>query len=232
MIPLAVGLVGRDGRDLPLTLAGGGPLARGVLMLDKPSEVFEFADVGEAPVASLNRGFSAPIKLTANLSADDLRFLAARDSDPFNRWQALQTLATRLLVDNVAAARTGAAARRDGGLLDALAAILADGTLDPAFVALVLTMPGEADIAREIGRDVDPDAIFAARTALRAASASISRPRCSITIAGFRSPAPTGPMPRARRGARCATPASISWSPRGGPTRSRSRPHNIRPPTT
>ena len=42
-------------------------------------------------------------------------------------------------------------------------------TLEPAFVALALTMPGEADIAREIGRDVDPDAIFAARTALRAA---------------------------------------------------------------
>ena len=54
---------------------------------------------------SLNRGFSAPIKLTANVSADDLRFLAARDADPFNRWQALQTLATRLLVDNTAALR-------------------------------------------------------------------------------------------------------------------------------
>ena len=47
--------------------------------------------------------------------------------------------------------------------------MLADGALEPAFVALMLTLPGEADIAREIGRDVDPDAIFAARTALRAA---------------------------------------------------------------
>ena len=51
----------------------------------------------------------------------------------------------------------------------ALGAILADGTLEPAFVALALTLPGEADIAREIGRDVDPDAIFAARSGLRAA---------------------------------------------------------------
>jgi len=120
-------------------------------------------------VLSLNRGFSAPIKLVANLTADDLRFLAARDSDPFNRWQAVQTLATRLLVDNVAALRAGGAARKDAGLLDALAAIVADGSLDPDFVALVLTPPGEADIAREIGRDVDPDAIFSARAALRAA---------------------------------------------------------------
>jgi len=169
VIPLAVGLVGRDGRDLPLTLADGRPLARGVLTVKQPSETFEFADIGEAPVPSLNRGFSAPIKLVANLTADDLRFLAARDCDPFNRWQAVQTLATRLLVDNVAALRAGGAAHRDAGLLDALAAILDDGALDPAFVALALTLPGEADIAREIGRDVDPDAVFAARAALRAA---------------------------------------------------------------
>ena len=79
VIPLAVGLVGGDGRDLPLRLADGRRVERGVLTLTRPSEVFEFADIGEAPVPSLNRGFSAPIKLTANLAADDLRFLAARD---------------------------------------------------------------------------------------------------------------------------------------------------------
>ena len=169
VIPLALGLVGADGRDLPLAFANGRPLARGVITLAKPSEVFEFAGVGEPPVPSLNRGFSAPIKLTANLSADDLRFLAARDRDPFNRWQAVQTLATRLLVNQVAAFRAGGAGREDPGLLDAFSAILADGGLEPAFVALVLTLPGEADIAREIGRDVDPDAVFSARAALRAA---------------------------------------------------------------
>jgi aminopeptidase N len=120
-------------------------------------------------VPSLNRGFSAPIKLIANVAADDLRFLAARDHDTFNRWQALQTLATRLLVENTAALRAEKPIRRDGGLIDALGAVLADGTLEPAFVALMLSLPGEADIAREIGRDVDPDAIFAARSALRSA---------------------------------------------------------------
>jgi aminopeptidase N len=123
-------------------------------------------------VPSLNRGFSAPIRLVANLGADDLRFLAARDNDPFNRWQAVQILATRLLVDNVAALRAGGAASNDPGFLAALGAILADPRLEPAFVAQVLTPPGEADIAREIGRDIDPDAIFSARSALRAAIGS------------------------------------------------------------
>ena len=169
VIPLAVGLVGRDGRDLPLKLANGESPERGVLCLTKPAESFVFENLEEAPVPSLNRGFSAPIKLVVNLSGDDLRFLAAHDRDPFNRWQALQTLALRLLVDNVAALRAGEAPREDRGLLDALAAILDDASLEPAFVALALTMPGEADIAREIGRDVDPDAIHSARTGLRAA---------------------------------------------------------------
>jgi aminopeptidase N len=169
LIPLAVGLVGRDGRDVPLQIAGGQTVERGVVALTKAAETFVFENIGEAPVPSLNRGFSAPIKLVANLPAEDLRFLAARDPDPFNRWQALQTLATRLLVDNVAAIRAGGSARQDAGLLEALAAILADQTLEPAFVALVLTLPGEADIAREIGRDIDPDAILSARSALRTA---------------------------------------------------------------
>jgi aminopeptidase N len=169
LMPLVIGLIGRDGRDLPLTLAGGRPIERGVLPLTKSVESFVFENIGETPVPSLNRGFAAPIKLVANLSAEDLRFLAARDSDPYNRWQALQTLATRLLVDNVTALRAGRGVRQDAGLLEALAAILAESALEPAFVALALMLPGEADIAREIGRDVDPDAIFSARAALRGA---------------------------------------------------------------
>jgi aminopeptidase N len=168
VVPLAVGLVGRDGRDLPLKLSDGRAIERGVLTLTTAAETFVFADIGEPPVPSLNRGFSAPIKLSTNLSADDLRFLAAHDADPFNRWQALQTLATRLLVDNTAALRTNRAPRQDPGLLEGLGATLADGALEPAFVALALTLPGEADIAREIGHEVDPDAVFTARTELRA----------------------------------------------------------------
>src|SRR5581483_7641321 len=119
------------------------------------------------PVLSLNRGFAAPIKVAANLSAEDLRFLAAHDSDPFNRWQAIQSLANALLTENVGAIRAGQTPRDDDGLIAALAAVLADQALEPAFVALVLAMPSEADIARDLGRDVDPDAIFAARTRLR-----------------------------------------------------------------
>jgi len=167
VIPLALGLVGRDGRDLPLVTADGLRLERGVATISEAAQRLEFVGIAERPVLSLNRGFSAPIKVSANISGDDLGFLAARDPDPFNRWQAVQTLATAVLVENVAALRAGRAARVDEGFLAAIAAILADTTLEPAFVAQAITMPSEADIARDIGRDVDPDAILAARVALR-----------------------------------------------------------------
>src|SRR5262249_38279793 len=172
VIPIAFGLMGADGRDLPLVLSDGRKLERGVIILTKPSETFEFSGIAQRPVPSLNRGFSAPVKLSANMSSDDLRFMAARDSDPFNRWQALQTLATALLIDNGTAIRKGETLREDAGLMAAFAAVLADRNLEPAFVALALTPPSEADIARDIGRDVDPEAIFNARRALRTAMAA------------------------------------------------------------
>jgi aminopeptidase N len=127
-----------------------------------------FTGIEERPILSINRGFSAPVKITANFSAEELRFLAAHDSDPFNRWQAVQTLSTKLLVENVGALRSGTEPRVDEGLLDALGAILTEEGPEPAFVALVLNPPTEADIAREIGRDVDPDSIFKARSGWRA----------------------------------------------------------------
>ena len=168
LIPLAIGLVGKDGRDLPLMLDGRS-LDRGVIEITKPTQSFVFAGVTERPIPSLNRGFSAPIKLSLPIEPGDLRFLAAQDSDSFNRWQAVQTLAMSLLTANVAALRQNTAPRTDDGLTAALGANLADPNLEPAFIALTLNPPSESDIAREIGRDVDPGAIFVARKHLRAA---------------------------------------------------------------
>jgi aminopeptidase N len=168
VIPLSVGLVGKDGRDLPLALADGKTIERGVLVLSEPAARFTFTGVPERPVLSINRGFSAPIKLDSDLTGDDLAFLAAHDSDPFNRWQALQTISMRLLIDNVGRLRAGNTPHSGDKFMVALAAILEDAGLEPAFVALALVPPGEGDVAREIGHDIDPDAIFRARKALRA----------------------------------------------------------------
>jgi aminopeptidase N len=191
VIPLRTGLVGADGTDLPLR-SGGKPVPD-VLTLTEPSQIIVYQEVAERPVLSINREFSAPVKLTANLSADDLRRLAAHDSDAFNRWQALQTLATRLLLRNVRLVRVGQPQASDDGLIAALAAILADTRLEPAFVALCLSMPTESDIAREIGRDVDPGANFTARMYLRSAIGSALATQLAATYDMLTNTAPYSP---------------------------------------
>src|SRR5262249_2847655 len=89
LVPLLIGLVGPDGRDLPLQLADGTSVERGLLELTRPAASYVFTGIAQAPVPSLNRGFSAPVRLVANIGDKDLRFLAVCDSDPFNRWQAV-----------------------------------------------------------------------------------------------------------------------------------------------
>ena len=190
VIPLAIGFLGPDGGNLPVTLAGGEPLARGVITLTRPKETFVFGGLDARPVMSLNRGFSAPVKLTANLRDGDLAFLAAHDSDTFNRWQAVQTLATSLLIGNVEAHRRGAPLGAADTQIAALATILDDHRLEPAYVAQAMTLPTEGDIAREIGADVDPDAIFAARRALRAA---VGKALAGALQATYHRMAETGP---------------------------------------
>ncbi len=192
IVPLALGLVGANGEDMPLVLDDR-PLERGVLELTRPNQRFVFSGVTQRPVPSVNRGFSAPIKLSLPLDPDDLRFLAAHDSDPFNRWQAVQTLAMTLLKANVAALRAGGTAGDDDGLMAALGAILSDGKLEPAFIALTLSPPSEADIARELGGDVDPDAIFAARRKLRATVGARHGAALADTYRGMITPGPYRP---------------------------------------
>ncbi|WP_428029288.1 aminopeptidase N [Ancylobacter sp.] len=183
VIPLAVGLVGPDGRDMPLTLDDGSNAERGVLLVTQPRQSFVFRDVPHRPVPSLNRGFSAPVKLSSDLSTADLLFLARHDSDPFNRFDAAQTIALGHLVQATSAIRAGAALPEPEALVEALGATLGDPGLDPAFVAQALSIPSEADVAREIGVDVDPDAIHTARTALRRAVSEALAPALAATYA-------------------------------------------------
>jgi aminopeptidase N len=186
-IPLAFGLVGADGRDLPQKDASH------VLVLHEATQTFEFTGIAAKPILSINRGFSAPIRLDTDLTNNDLAFLAAHDSDPFNRWQALQTIAMRLLIENVAALRADKPAHSDDKLITALAALVDDTRLEPAFVALALVPPGEGDVAREIGQDIDPDAIHQARQAVRAGIGDRLAPALSALYQRMAVPGPYSP---------------------------------------
>ncbi|MCO5763138.1 MAG: aminopeptidase N [Chromatiaceae bacterium] len=109
-LPLALGLLDPQGRDLPLRLAGEPqPVRAGtrVLELHEAEQVFRFVDLPAAPLPSLLRGFSAPVKVHFDYRDEELMFLMAHDSDGFNRWEAAQTLAQRLLLAAVAGEADG-----------------------------------------------------------------------------------------------------------------------------
>ena len=192
-IPVRFGLVGKNGDDLAFEKASGARIDGDVIHLPGPSQTIVFEGVSTPPVPSLLRGFSAPARLSIDLPASDLLFLLRADNDPFNRWQAAQTLATRALTVGSAAVARSEPVPVDAEFLDALADVAENETLEAAFRAQVLSLPSEADIAREIGKDVDPDAIAAARSAVKAQMAARNGKRLvrlfeSLKAAGLFSP--------------------------------------------
>lgn len=194
VIPVALGLVIPGLGDIELRSgpregASAAEIARGVIELSSPRRRVTFTHVPGRPVPSLFRGFSAPVRLDIAMAEADLRALIAHDSDGFNRWQAAQTYATRLLLRSAASIRAGQTPQRDEALSGVLGAV-AENSEDPAFTAQVLTLPSEADIARETGEDVDPDAIHRAREALRAA---IGQDLSDTLLAAYQKLADDGP---------------------------------------
>ncbi len=188
VIPIALGLVDDEGGALDKQASG---LSDGVFVLRHSSNSLTFRDVDARPVPSVLRGFSAPVRLSLDLSDADLLTLVRHDSDAFNRWQAAQSVATRLLTR--AARGEGGTVAQQGAqaLADALGRFLdAESARDPAFCALMLTLPPESEIAHEIGKDVDPDAIHIARDGLRGALAQALAPRLEALRA---TPVASGP---------------------------------------
>jgi aminopeptidase N len=166
-IPLAVGLLGPDGAELPLALQGSNvPEASRpktlVLNVTAPEQTFTFVDVSDRPVPSLLRGFSAPVKLSSDLTEADLLFLMAHDTDGFTRWEAGQTLGTRLLLGLIADVQAGRDLAVPAAFVDAAAAVLADADRDPAFAAQALLLPTGAYLVTQMAV-ADPIAIHTAR---------------------------------------------------------------------
>jgi aminopeptidase N len=159
-IPVRIGLIGKSGAALPLTLEGEnhtGPESR-VLELQQPRQSFVFVDVAEPPLLSLGQGFSAPVIFKAPHNSKDRAMLMGRDRDDFNRWEAGQALAAEIMLDNAAKAA-------DRDYIAALGPVLAKATNDPAFAAQMLMPPTEGEIAA-MRSPADPEAIHAARLML------------------------------------------------------------------
>jgi aminopeptidase N len=168
-IPLAVGLLDAQGRDIPLRLDGEPPqdaVAGRVLPVREHRQTFRFVGVPEPRALSLNRGFSAPVIVNAPQSGAELAFLMAHDADPFSRWEAGQRYATDMLLRRITSIRRHEEETFDPAFIEAIGDMLRDETMEPAFVAEVLALPGEGYLAERM-ETVDVEAIHTAREQLR-----------------------------------------------------------------
>jgi aminopeptidase N len=157
VIPVAVGLIGADGTEVAATR---------ILELTEATQSFTFDGLAARPVASVLRGFSAPVVLD---HAADHAHLLAHDTDEFNRWEAGRTLARSCLI-----AMITAGARPDPAYLRGIRAALSDNGLDPAYRRLLLALPSQSELAtalHDAGHVPEPDIIHAAVEALRDAQA-------------------------------------------------------------
>jgi len=193
-IPFAIALLGGDGAMLPLQLAGesGAVDRERVLSVKQAEESFEFENVPERPVPSLLRRFSAPVKLEFDYTDEQLTLLMTHDSDPFNRWEAGQRLATAMLLRGADSVRNGGDVAVPDRVIDAFRRVLADAEADPAFAAEAVALPAESVLAEQM-EVVDPDALHAARNRVREALALALRAEWMATYDRCRTTGPYSP---------------------------------------
>ncbi len=169
-IPFAVGLLDRQGRDLPVQLEGEkeGPTGTRVLDLVAAEQTWCFTNLAEAPVLSPLRGFSAPVRLNHPRSDQELAFLFAHDSDTFNRWDAAQQLAAKLIRGRMAAGSSADDADPGavGVLIESYRKVVAQSWQDLSYLALLLALPSEEYVGSSLAV-VDPEAVHQARQQIK-----------------------------------------------------------------
>ncbi|KGL51080.1 aminopeptidase N [Pantoea ananatis] len=162
-IPLDIELYDGQGKVIPLQ-HNGHPV-HNVLNVTEEFQTFIFDNVYFQPVPSLLREFSAPVKLDYKWSDAQLTFLMRHASNDFSRWDAAQSLLATYLRLNVARHQQGQHLSLPLHVADAFRTVLLDANSDPALTALILSLPGENEIA-ELFEIIDPQAIALVREAL------------------------------------------------------------------
>ncbi len=180
-LPLKVGLLNSEGKDIRFPVVGldvasidqAGQSFSVVLNVTGPKQEFVFRGLDKAPVPSLLRGYSAPVKLEYAYDRDELTFLMNHDSDGFNRWEAGQRLAVDVIQEVVQQIEAGATVSVDERLIAAFEVNLSEAVdghkslkLDKAMIAHMLDIPS-ASYLIELSDLANVDAIHAAREAVR-----------------------------------------------------------------
>ncbi|XP_954343.1 aminopeptidase n, putative [Theileria annulata] len=152
-IPLRVGFIGKS--------TGGDLLGNVLVELKEEQQEFEFGPVTEDCVLSLNRGFSAPVKVKYDQPPEELLFLMLYDTDGLNRWNAAQSLATKVVLDLT----KDPTAEVPKTYLEAFKKLL-DSEMDHNEKGLCMSMP-DVDILASKMKPYDPGLLFASLKKLK-----------------------------------------------------------------
>jgi aminopeptidase N len=170
-IPVEIGLLDSNGKDMTFSLAGDLQGTTCVLNLITAEQPFVLTGVTEKPTVSFLRGFSAPVKLDFNYTDEELAFLMAHDSDAVARWEAGQTLMVNSLFALMEQHQQGESLTMPTLLLNSMQALLAQAEEDDkALIAEMLLLPSEFYLI-ELMETVDVDALVTARRFLKHAIA-------------------------------------------------------------
>jgi aminopeptidase N len=137
-----------------------------VLELKQTEASFTFVGLAAKPVASVLRGFSAPVIVEYERPEDEFVFLMTNDMDPFNRWDAGQQYGTQLLLEGIAKFQAGESWDLPAPFVAALERTLDDPRLDRSLKAAALSLPGEGWLADRM-QVSDPVAVHGVRQAAR-----------------------------------------------------------------
>lgn len=164
-IPIAVGLLGKNGKNLL-------PETTQVLELRKTEETFEFKNINEQPTLSILRDFSAPVKIKSPLTDESLSFLLAQDSDAFNRWDAGQTLSERFIFRLADQLSEDSGQNKNSGQnkkldldplwFEANQKVLEDKNIDLALKTEILSLPSISYLLEQ-SDDLSIDALYQAK---------------------------------------------------------------------
>ena len=154
-LPLAFALYDASDRRIDTAPHTDAALQPGLVELTGAAHTLRWSGLAARPLPAFLQGLSAPARLDYAYSVADLARLIRIEPDPLTRWEAAQRLATDAILQR--GERTAHAA-----LIDALGTLLADATLDPAFVAECCSLPDIWSVAERVER-IDLDSLWRER---------------------------------------------------------------------
>ena len=183
-IPIAIGLLDPDGKEISLQLKEENTICEGgkILSLTKEKQEFSFVNVKTKPVLSILRDFSAPVNITTSHTMQELAFLVKHDTDPFNRWDSFRKLKKNIILQLIDDVGNNNKLSVEPLLFELYKSILSDLTMNFSLKAELLTLPSSTEILKYM-KIADPDIVYKVSSFLKTElSASLQEEFYSIYI--------------------------------------------------